>query len=131
MEELYEGMLVRSRPEDAPHAETRWNAVEATFVRTGRVLHLHVGGEVIRTTPEHPFYVFRQSWTAAGALQAGDWLSTLSGGWAEVEEVYDTGCYETVYNVRVAEDHTYLVGGEEWGSAYEGIIQHAKPLCAL
>ncbi len=113
VEELYEGMLVRSRPEDDPHAETRWNAVEAKFVRTGRVLHLHVGGEVIRTTAEHPFYVFGQGWTAAGALQAGDWLSTMSGGWAAVEEVFDTGCYETVYNVRVTQDHTYFVGSED------------------
>ncbi len=113
VEELYEGMLVRSRPEDDPHAETRWNAVEATFVRSGRVLHLHVGGEVIRTAEEHPFYEFRQGWTAAGALQAGDWVSTLAGGWAAVEEVYDTGCYETVYNIRVAEDHTYYPGTQE------------------
>ncbi len=133
VEELEEGMLVRSRPEDDPHAETRWNAVEATFVRTGRVLHLHVAGEVIRTTEEHPFYVFRQGWTAAGALQAGDWLSTLSGGWAAVDEVYDTGCYETVYNIRVAEDHTYFVGSEEWGfgvwvhNAYYGNVLGMTP----
>ncbi len=114
VEELYEGMLVRSRPEGDPHTETRWNTVEAKFVRTGRVLHLHVGGEVIRTTPEHPFYVFDRGWTAAGALQPGDWLSTMSGGWAAVEEVFDTGLDETVYNVRVAQDHTYFVGDDGW-----------------
>ncbi len=35
VEELYEGMLVRSRPEDDPHAETRWNAVEVNSCRRG------------------------------------------------------------------------------------------------
>ncbi len=40
-------------------------------MQTGRVLHLHVGGEVIHTTEEHPFYVFRQGWTPAGALNPG------------------------------------------------------------
>jgi hypothetical protein len=34
-----------------------------------------------------------------------------------VAEVYDTGQYETVYNCRVAEWHTYFVGGAEWGFA--------------
>jgi hypothetical protein len=31
-----------------------------------------------------------------------------------VEEVYDTGGYETVYNLRVADFHTYFVGSDEW-----------------
>src|SRR5262249_4337515 len=37
------------------------------------------------------------------------------GQWVTLEEVYDTGKYETVYNFRVAEYHTYFVGSEEWG----------------
>jgi hypothetical protein len=32
-----------------------------------------------------------------------------------VREVYDTGEYETVYNLRVAEYHTYFVGNRDWG----------------
>ena len=34
----------------------------------------------------------------------------------ELQEVYDTECYEPVYNLRVAEYHTYFVGAEEWES---------------
>ncbi len=83
-------------------------------MRTGNVLHLHVDGQLIRTTPEHPFYVFRKGWTQAGALVEGDWISTLAGGWVVVEELYDTGLFEAVYNLRVAEDHTYFVGDENW-----------------
>ncbi len=48
-----------------------------------------------------------------GAVE-GDWISTLAGGWVVVEELYDTGIYEEVYNLRVAEDHTYFVGDETW-----------------
>ncbi len=51
---------------------------------------------------------------ASRALVEGDWISTLAGGWVVVEELYDTGLFEAVYNVRVAEDHTYFVGDETW-----------------
>jgi hypothetical protein len=38
-----------------------------------------------------------------------------SGGWVTVEVVEDTGIWSTVYNLRVAEYHTYFVGTDEWG----------------
>jgi hypothetical protein len=45
-----------------------WKPVEATFKRLGRVLHLHFpDGELIRTTPEHPFFVEGKGWTALHA----------------------------------------------------------------
>jgi hypothetical protein len=68
-----------------------------------------VAGEVIRTTPEHPFYVKEKGWTAAGELEIGDLLSTeAAGGWVAVEDVLDSGQVETVYNFRVADYHTFL-----------------------
>jgi hypothetical protein len=39
----------------------------------------------------------------------------MSGEWVAVEEVEDTGEWETVYNLRVADFHTYFVGCDEWG----------------
>ncbi|HYH63428.1 MAG TPA: hypothetical protein VD866_01905, partial [Urbifossiella sp.] len=39
----------------------------------------------------------------------------LSGEWVAVEEGYDTGLYEPVYNLRVADHHTYFVGDDHWG----------------
>ena len=42
-------------------------------------------------------------------------LSTHDGRWLPVEDVLDTGEYETVYNMRVADHHTYFVGMEAWG----------------
>lgn len=57
-----------------------WKPVEATFRRTGRILHLHFpDGELIRTTPEHPVFVEGQGWTPAGTLSPGDRVVTLIG----------------------------------------------------
>jgi hypothetical protein len=74
-------------------------------------------GELIRTTPEHPFFVVDHGWTPAGSLKAGDRVVTLIGDSVPVAEVYDTGEWEVVYNLRVAEYHTYFVGDETWGFA--------------
>jgi hypothetical protein len=70
---------------------------------------------LIRTTGEHPFYVKGRGWVAALELLQGDLLSSEDGQWVPVEEVYDTGEYETVYNLRIADFHTYFIGGSEWG----------------
>jgi hypothetical protein len=72
--------------------------------------------QVIGATAEHPFYVYGKGWTPLGELRPGDWIRT-DEGWVEVNKVEDTGRYETVYNVKVADNHTYFVGGEDWGFA--------------
>jgi intein/homing endonuclease len=87
VEAIAQGDEVASRHEsDDPVAgAVEWKAVEATFRRTGRVLHLHFpDGELIRTTPEHPFFVEGKGWAAAGALKEGDRIATLSGEWVPV-----------------------------------------------
>ncbi|MDY3562921.1 polymorphic toxin-type HINT domain-containing protein [Gemmata sp. JC673] len=118
VEDVRPGEEVLSRPERDPGAEAEWKVVEERFERFGPVLHLHFsGGELIRTTPEHPFWVQERGWTAAGALKEGDRIATLSGEWVPVGEVYDTGTWEPVYNLRVADYHTYFVGEEHWGWA--------------
>ncbi len=91
--------------------------IEEVFVRTGRVAHLHAGGEVIGTTLEHPFFEAERGWVQANELRPGDRIATLSGEWVRVEEVYDTGEWAVVYNLRIADHHTYFVGNEEWGFA--------------
>ena len=89
--------------------------VEEVFVRQGEILNLHVGGRVMATTPEHPFYVQDKGWIPAGELQIGDLLSTEAGDWIAVEDLLDTGEIATVYNLRVADYHTYFVGSTHWG----------------
>ncbi len=47
----------------------------------------------------------------------GDRLLSNDGTWVDVEDLLDTGEWETVYNLRVADHHTYFVGTAEWGWA--------------
>ena len=71
-------------------------------------------GQTIRTTAEHPFHRYVDGWVACNRLRVGDRIA-LEEGWAEVEGLVDTGSWETVYNFRIAEFHTYFVGCDEWG----------------
>ncbi len=116
VEDIRPGERVWSRSEFDPAGPVEAKAVEAVFVRLGRILHLHFAdGELIRTTPEHPFFVEGRGWTAAGALTAGDRVATRSGEWVPISEVFDTEQWEAVYNLRVADFHTYFVSEEGWG----------------
>jgi hypothetical protein len=107
--------LVLCRDENNPAGEVTAKAVEEVFVNGGMVWHLHIGGQVIRTTGEHPFYVNGEGWVACHELQIGDRVATADGRWIQVEDLLNTGVWETLYNVRVADFHTYFVGCDEWG----------------
>jgi intein/homing endonuclease len=105
--------LARSESDLAGRVEPK--VVEETFKRLGRVWNLRVRGKVIRTSDEHPFFVRGKGWIEATRLRPGDLLTSADGQWIAVEEVYDTGEYETLYNIRVADYHTYFVSGDGWG----------------
>ena len=75
-----------------------------------------MGGRLVRTTPEHPFFVAGKGWVEGGILAIGNLLCSRDGQIVAVEIVEDTGEYETVFNCRVGEWHTCFVGGEEWNS---------------
>ena len=115
IEYFREGDLVLSRPEHDPNAPVEVKVVEKVFFGLAPILHIHVGGQVIRTTPEHPFWVRGKGWIKAPDLAIGDELSSREGRWTAVEDLFHTGELETVYNLRVADYHTYFVGGWEWG----------------
>ena len=68
---------------------------------------------VIRTTPNHPFYVRGRGFTEAAELCAGDELRTASGGWIALGSVVGDGHVEPVYNFQVAGLHTYFVGDSD------------------
>jgi Pretoxin HINT domain len=114
IEEFRPGDLILSRAETDPDGPLEAKTVEKVFVRTGRIMNLHVGGQVIRTTAEHPFWVQGRGWLMAGQLRAGDPLLSHDGKWVTVEEVFDTEEYERVYNLRIGDYHTYFVGSRNW-----------------
>jgi hypothetical protein len=88
--------------------------VEEVFQRWGVIWEVAVGGQVLRTTAEHPFWVRGRGWVAARELRVGDELRSHDGQWVAVEGVRNTGREEVVYNCRVAEYHTYFVGDATW-----------------
>jgi YD repeat-containing protein len=115
IEQIRRGEWVLSRDESNPGGPVRAQLVEEVFVRTGRVWNLGLPGRTIRTTGEHPFFAQGKGWKPLCELAAGDRLLGEGGDWLTIEALEDTGSYETVYNLRVSEFHTYFVGCQEWG----------------
>ena len=109
------GDRVLAAPENDPEGPVTPRLVEQVFRAEAALVTLEVGGRSIRTTAEHPFWVAGRGWTEASELIAGDRLRSHDGRWVVVAGVRDAGEVAAVYNLRVAEDHTYFVGGEGWG----------------
>ena len=76
------------------------------------LIGVEVGGDLIRCTPKHPFYVRGRGWTAAAELRPGDSLRVASGDFISVGSVVDNGQVEPVFNIQVAGLHTYFVCNE-------------------
>lgn len=117
IEQLKAGDYVLSRNEYEVEANIEPKLVEETFQGHSELVHLHVGGQTIRVTNAHPFFVKDQGWTPAGKLRAGDLLATDGRSWTEVERISAIEGAAPVYNLRVAGYHTYFVGSESWGFA--------------
>jgi hypothetical protein len=103
-----------SRSEFEPEGPLALKEVEEVFVQKARIWNLRVGGQLIRTTGEHPFWVENHfGWKPVRELRAGDWLRTRDGALVSVESVEDTREETTVYNWRIADYHTYFVSATE------------------
>ena len=76
------------------------------------------GGASISTTLEHPFYVDGKGWTLPGELRIGDRIPGLDPRESvAVRAISATRRDAKVYNLRVADYHTYFVqapGGGAW-----------------
>jgi hypothetical protein len=84
--------------------------VEEVFVRSASVWELRLGGQAIRSTGEHPVFLAGRGWQALHTVRVGDLLQCDDGGWQRIDGVRDTGTWQTVYNVRVSNWHTYSWG---------------------
>ena len=114
-DEVTVGTRLLSRDEYNMEGAVEAQEVEQVFVREGLITVLKVMGQTIRSTAEHPFFVRAKGWAPLNQIRAGDAIWTEASGWVTVESVEETGQWETVYNFRVAQHHTYFVGSEEWG----------------
>gem|GEM_PF-2554613 len=79
------------------------------------------GGEVLRVTSGHRFWVTAQGWVAASDLGADQSLWSPSGEPLHVEPgAAPQTSHETVYNFEVADFHSYFVGRH-------GVLVHNGP----
>jgi hypothetical protein len=116
IDEIEVGDFVLAHSEFDPNGPLELKRVEEKFVRTSVVMELVVRVRSIKTTAEHPFFVPAQGkFVAAGEVQVGEQLVGHDGKLVEIESIGSTGEVTTVYNLRVADFHTYFVGGGLWG----------------
>jgi hypothetical protein len=115
IEEFVPGDWVLAQDESDPDAVPTLRQVEEVFENQAQVMVLGLGGREIETTPEHPFWVRDKGWTAAGEIETGDELRSHDGQWIPLDSKLLADNIVTVYNMRVAEDHTYFVGSPLWG----------------
>ncbi|MEO6811213.1 MAG: polymorphic toxin-type HINT domain-containing protein, partial [Isosphaeraceae bacterium] len=117
IERFWPGDRVWARDEHDPAAVPRLRRVVQVFQTYAPLVELRVGGRLVRTTAEHPFFVEGRGWTQAQQLCPGDRLLGLDTASVAVDGITDAGESAAVYNLEVEEDHTYFVGGQGWGFA--------------
>ncbi len=116
IEQIQVGDYVLARAEQDATGRVEPKRVEEIYRTEGEVIELHVGGQPIRVTTRHPVYVKHRGWTPAGELREGDLLSTETDqSWIAVTRIEHATSTEPVFNLRIADHHTYFVGSKRWG----------------
>jgi hypothetical protein len=111
--ELEEGDLVLAY--DPEQGMTDVFAVTATISHLDLlVVDLTVDGERLETTPEHPFYVEGYGWVLAEDLWVGAPASQLHAGTGVVESISLVLRPQRMYNLTIAQAHTFFVGQGQW-----------------
>jgi hypothetical protein len=110
--EIKPGALVLAYNENT--RTTGYYTVTASFSHIDPVIvSLHIGEDVVHTTPEHPFY-YGGEWFAAGLLKPGDKIVSASGHSDGVKQVFFIRFPQRMVNLTVAVAHTYFVGDGQW-----------------
>lgn len=77
------------------------------------IVTLTIDGEVVETTPWHPFYT-DEGWVDAGDLEVGDLVLSLDGDYGVVDTILTEDRTATMYDLTVDVVHTFAVGKGEW-----------------
>ncbi|CAM3843210.1 polymorphic toxin-type HINT domain-containing protein [Marinicrinis lubricantis] len=108
IEDIEVGDKVLSK--DEATGEVAYKEVTATFNHeTDEIYKIHVGGQTIEATFNHPFYVEGKGWTFVKDLKVGDLLVQSDGNTLKIESIELEHKQVTVYNMTVDEFHTYFV----------------------
>src|SRR5262249_48441378 len=111
IEDVRVGDVVACVDDKNPNGPLQWKCVDQVFHNApAELLNVHIGTGVIGTTFNHPWYAIGRGWVAAAELQIGDLLRMPEGSTATVTDLFANGDIEPVFNLRVADNHTYFVG---------------------
>ncbi|MEM0925450.1 MAG: polymorphic toxin-type HINT domain-containing protein [Planctomycetota bacterium] len=95
---------------DALSGELKLQTVLVTTLRPAtELVDVTIDGEVIRTTPGHPFWVTGEGWRMAQLLEEGDQLHGMHG-LLNVEKIERIPVPEPVHNLIVDEFSNYFAG---------------------
>ena len=122
--ELVEGELVLAYNE-ATGEIGAYPIVDTISHVDAEIVLLTIDDETLETTAEHPFYELQSApwlavgqtagrWTDAIKLQAGDRLWKADGTNGVVRAVAVMPVSQRMYNLTVAEAHTFFVGNGQW-----------------
>lgn len=110
--EIEEGDYVLAYHEET--GEVGYYPVTETWVHEDPVLtYLVIEGEFIATTPNHPFYT-TEGWVEAGELGEDAYVVRAGGAPGQVWESLTFTLPRQMYDLTVAEAHTFFVGEEQW-----------------
>ena len=105
------GQEVFARLDSNPHGPTVKRKIVTVFEnKPAHLLHVCYGGETIRATDNHPWYVVGRGFVPTRDLKPGDLLLTSDDGTVAVDRIEDHDEIEPVYNLHVESAHTYFVG---------------------
>jgi hypothetical protein len=109
IEEVEIGDKVLSRDEKT--GEQSYKEVEWLFEKeVDEIYEIHVSGEIIKTTDEHPFWVVEENgWVMAQDLLVGDHFVDVNGNLLEIERIVKKKEISRVYNFKVSDNHNYYV----------------------
>lgn len=108
IEDIEVGDKVLSK--DEVTGEVAYKEVTATYNHeTDEIYSIHVGGQTIESTFNHPFFVKDKGWTFVKNLKVGDLLVQSDGNTLKIESIELEQKHVTVYNMTVDEFHTYFV----------------------
>lgn len=108
IEEIEVGDKVLAKDDET--GEMAYKEVEWLFQRdVEETYNITVGGEVITTTDEHPFWIVGKGWVESKSLVVGDVLTTSDGKELAIDKIEVKKEHKTVYNFKVKDFHTYFV----------------------
>lgn len=114
IENIKKGELVWAQDENT--GEKMLKKVLRTFINeTNELVYVEVNGEIITSTPGHPYFVAEKGWVCAGALEIGDKVFLKNGCIEKIQSVKSKKTEDPVkmYNFEVDDFHIYFVGESE------------------